>query len=223
MCTGGKLFLIGTGKATGGDHGWGHVSPYTCQWGSLPGESPEAHKRWQQMLKWSPEVIEIWKNHWRCQQLGTQSLHNCQWGSLPGVDAQGYKTKHSQERHGSNGKSAHANIDIDNHYDIKYVYVQGEFRRLQMMINTVSMEQHEDDYIRPNADLDTRLQIKSNEHLKCMYTECGDDISELKDFEYYIGLDSNKPRVQTPYKVGLSVEFGLRKTVRSDWKTRHGW
>ena len=104
-------------------------------------------------------------------------------------DAQGYKPKHSQERHGSNGKSAHANIDIDTHYIIKDVCVPGEFRRPHMIINTVSMEQHEDEYIRPNAGLETRLQIRSNEHLKCIYSECRGDIGGFKDFEYNIALD----------------------------------
>ena len=63
----------------------------------------------------------------------------------------------SQESHGSTGKSGHADIDIDNHYDvIKDVYVPGELRRPHMNINTVSMKQG-DDYIRPEADLETRL------------------------------------------------------------------
>ena len=44
--------------------------------------------------------------------------------------------------------------------------------------------------------------------------------SEFKYFEYHIELDPNKPRVQTPHKVVLSVEFGLKKRVSSDWKTR---
>ena len=48
-----------------------------------------------------------------------------------------------------------------------------------MIVNTVPVKQHEDDYIRPNADLETRLQIRSNEHLKCMYSECWDDIGEF--------------------------------------------
>ena len=54
-----------------------------------------------------------------------------------------------------------------------------------------------------------------------MYSECLDDIGELKDFEDYSELNPNKPQVQTPHKVVLSVEFGLRKRVRSNWKTRH--
>ena len=29
-----------------------------------------------------------------------------------------------------------------------------------MIVNTVPVKQHEDDYIRPNADLETRLQIR---------------------------------------------------------------
>ena len=41
----------------------------------------------------------------------------------------------------------HANIDIHTHYDIiKDVYVLGEFRRSHMIVNTVPVEQHEDDY-----------------------------------------------------------------------------
>ena len=54
-----------------------------------------------------------------------------------------------------------------------------------------------------------------------MYSECLDGIGEFKDFEYHIELDPNKLRVQTPHKVVLSVEFGLKKRVRSDWKARH--
>ena len=55
---------------------------------------------------------------------------------------------------GVNGKSAHANIDIDTHYDvIKDAFVPEEFRRTHMNINTVSVEQVGDDYIRLNADL----------------------------------------------------------------------
>ena len=84
--------------------------------------------------------------------------------------------KLSQERHGSNGKSAHANIDIDTQYIIKDVYVPEEFRRPHMIVNTVPVKQYKDDYIRPNADLETKLQIRSNEHLKCMYSECCNDI-----------------------------------------------
>ena len=88
--------------------------------------------------------------------------------------------KHSQETHGSNGKSAHENIDIDTHYDtIKDVYGPREFKRPHMIVNTGPVEQHEDDYIRPNTDLETRLPIRSNEHLKCMYSECWDDIGEF--------------------------------------------
>ena len=87
-----------------------------------------------------------------------------------------------------------------------------------MIVNTVPVKQHEEDYIRPNADLETRLQIRSNEHLKCVYLECWDDIGE---FSWRVRLDPNKPRVHTPHKEALSVVFGLKKRVRSDWKTRH--
>ena len=48
-----------------------------------------------------------------------------------------------------------------------------------MIVNTGPVQQHEDDYIRPNADLETILQIRSNEHIKCMYSECWDDIGKF--------------------------------------------
>ena len=48
-----------------------------------------------------------------------------------------------------------------------------------MIVNTGPVEQHEDDYIRPNTDLETRLPIRSNEHIKCMYSEYWDDIHEF--------------------------------------------
>ena len=48
------------------------------------------------------------------------------------------------------------------------------------------MEQHGDDYIRPNADLEIRPQIRNKEQLKYMYPECFDGIVEFKDFEYHI-------------------------------------
>ena len=59
-----------------------------------------------------------------------------------------------------------------------------------MNINTVSMEQHGDDYIRPNADLEMRPQIRSKAQLKCMYSECLDGIGEFKNFENCIELVS---------------------------------
>ena len=37
-----------------------------------------------------------------------------------------------------------------------------------MIVNAGPVEQHEDNYIRPNADLETRLPTRSNKHLKCM-------------------------------------------------------
>ena len=51
---------------------------------------------------------------------------------------------------------------------MKDAYVQGEFRRPYTDVNRVSMEQHGDKYIRLNADLGVRPQIRSNEQLKCM-------------------------------------------------------
>ena len=48
-----------------------------------------------------------------------------------------------------------------------------------MIVNTVPVKQHEDDYIRLTADLETRLPIRSNEHLNCMFSEGWDDIGEF--------------------------------------------
>ena len=80
--------------------------------------------------------------------------------------------------------SLHMQIDTDTHYDvIKDVYVPAEFRRPHININTVYMEQHGHDYIRSNADLAIRSQIRSNEQLKCMCSECWGGIGEFKDFE----------------------------------------
>ena len=36
----------------------------------------------------------------------------------------------------------------------------------------ISVEQHGDDYIRPNADLEMKSQIRSKEQLNYMYSEC---------------------------------------------------
>ena len=54
------------------------------------------------------------------------------------------------------------------------------------------MEKDGDDYIRPNADLEMKPQIRSKEQLEYMYSECLDGIGEFKDFEYHIELDPNK-------------------------------
>ena len=90
--------------------------------------------------------------------------------------------KQSQKRHGSSGKSTDANIDVDNHYEvIKDVYVPGEFEGPHININTASMAHHWDDYIRPDADLETRPQIRSKEQIKHMYPECFYCIGEFKD------------------------------------------
>ena len=83
-----------------------------------------------------------------------------------------------------------------------------------MNVNTVSVEQHGEEYIRPNADLGTRPQIRSKEQLKCMYPECFDDISEFKKFEYHIELDATfKPRIQTQHKVAFSIDHRLKKEL----------
>ena len=45
----------------------------------------------------------------------------------------------------------------------------------------ISVEQDGDDYIRPNADLEMKPQIRSKEQLKCMYSECLDGTGKFKD------------------------------------------
>ena len=47
---------------------------------------------------------------------------------------------------------------------------------------------------------------------------CLDDIGELKDFEYHIELDPNKPKVQTPHKVVLSVDLRLKSKIQLESK-----
>ena len=45
----------------------------------------------------------------------------------------------------------------------------------------ISVEQDGDDYIRPNADLEMKPQIRSKEQLKSMYSECLDGTGKFKD------------------------------------------
>ena len=62
-------------------------------------------------------------------------------------------------------KSAHANRDIDAHYDvIKYMFQES-------LGGLISVEQDGDDCIRPNADLEMKSHIRSEEQLKHMYSE----------------------------------------------------
>ena len=44
---------------------------------------------------------------------------------------------------------------------------QENFKRPHMSLN---IEQHGDDYIRPNVDLEMRPKVKSKEQVKCMYS-----------------------------------------------------
>ena len=55
---------------------------------------------------------------------------------------------------------------------IKDVHVPGEYKGPHTDVNTVSMEQHGNDYIRLNAYLETRPKITSKEQIKHMYLEC---------------------------------------------------
>ena len=137
---------------------------------------------------------------------------------MSGGDAQGWKPKHSQ-RHGSCGKSAHASINVDTHYDVvEDVYVTGEFKRPHEYKYCISGI-HEDDYTRPNDNLEMRPYIRSKEQLKYI-SRMFDGIGEFKDLKYHIELDPKfKPRVQTPHKVALSIVW-TKERVRSDGKTR---
>ena len=128
----------------------------------------------------------------------------------------------SQENHGSSDKSAHDSLDIDTHDNvIKDAYVPEELRRPQTDVNTASVEQQGNDYIRPNADLETRPQIRSKEQLKHMYPECFDRIGEFKNFVYLMELDPKfKPRIQTPHKVVI-YRTKVKERIRSNGKTRH--
>ena len=69
------------------------------------------------------------------------------------------------------------------------MYVPEELNRPHTDVNTVCVEQQGNDYIRLNADLETRPQIRSKEQLKHMYPECLDGIGEFKYFEYHAELD----------------------------------
>ena len=109
----------------------------------------------------------------------------------------------------------HAKIYVDSntHYDaLKDVYVPGEFKNPDMSINAVSLEQYGEDYIRPNADLESRPQSKSMGQLNCMYPEWLDAIFEFQDFEYQMGLELIfKPKMQTHHRVGLPIETSLNE------------
>ena len=214
-CAQGKINFYRNWKGHWSSQGWGHVSSNTCQWGSLPGKSPKDEERWQVDAQVIPRSYWNLEGPLEVPMVGDMNCSTpanedpCQ-GRCPRLEAQAFWR---------NGKSAHANIDIDIYYDIiKDVYVPGEFKRPHMTVNTVSVEQHEDDYIRPNADSKTRPQIRSNEHLKCMYSECWEGIGEFKDFEYHIEFNTNKPRVQTPHKIAFFVLWTKEK--RSDWESK---
>ena len=66
-------------------------------------------------------------------------------------------------------------------------------------------------------------QVKSKEQLKRTYSECLDSIGEFKEYEYHSELDPNKPKIQTPHKVVLSVELRLKRRITSYWKARHNY
>ena len=86
-------------------------------------------------------------------------------------------TSHSQ-KHGNCGQDVYAIIyaDSSTYYSaLIYVYVPAELKN----INAVPLEQYDEDYSRPNADLETIPQIKSREQGKHMYPEWLDDIGEF--------------------------------------------
>ena len=73
------------------------------------------------------------------------------------------------------------------------MYVPGVFEGPDTNVNTVSLEQHGKDCIRPNV-----------------YPEWFDGTVEFTDFEYHNELDPRlNPRIQTPHKVAPFVESRL--------------
>ena len=59
---------------------------------------------------------------------------------------------------------------------------------------------------------DLKLEVKKQ--LKCMYLECFDGMGEFKYFGNHFELDPKfEPRVQTPDKVALFIEFRLEKEL----------
>ena len=75
--------------------------------------------------------------------------------------------------------------------------------------------------MRPNADLEMKPQVRSEEQAKCMYSECLDD--KGKTLNITLNHIPNKPRVETPHKIILCIELRLRKRARSNWKARHSY
>ena len=69
---------------------------------------------------------------------------------------------------------------IDVHYNVIKVYM---FQKT--LGGLISVEQDGDDYMRPNADLEMKPQVRGKEQLKCVYSGCLDGISEFKYFEYH--------------------------------------
>ena len=80
------------------------------------------------------------------------------------------------------------------------------------------MEQDRDDCIRPNAYLEIKPQVRSQEQPKCMYSECLDGIGKFRDFEYHIELDPSKAKIQIPHKVVMSVELKLKGKIHLECK-----
>ena len=65
-----------------------------------------------------------------------------------------------------------AGYNSNTHYDIlENMYVQEMFEHQDTKVDTRWMEQHGRDYIKANADLESRPLIMSEEKLKCMYLE----------------------------------------------------
>ena len=105
------------------------------------------------------------------------SEHSC-LGEMPKEYVRCHTRPRHFQRYDNYGKSTHLNINADNniYFDVfKDIHVPGD-----TSINAVSLEQYNAEYVRPNADLETRPPVRSRESQKHMYPQCLNNIGEFK-------------------------------------------
>ena len=93
----------------------------------------------------------------------------CQQGDPKAYIRYHLKSKHSQ-RLGNHGM-LHVNINIDTNTHCEAfedVSFPGEFKNPDPSINVITLGKYDENYIRPNADLESRPPIRSREQLKCI-------------------------------------------------------
>ena len=91
----------------------------------------------------------------------------------------------SQEVHDDCANTERANVKhkSNTYYNsLKDIYGAEVFKNSDTNIDTVWLEQHGKDYIKPDADVQSRPPIRNENQLKCMYPGCFDGIGENKDF-----------------------------------------